>query len=351
MGLERARKAIEQAIRTFLGSTLSAAWSLAPGSLDGGECAEFCVEHENCQRAYETIIALERRIERVIRNTTGETKEVEVNHELRRTRVRICQMFREEVFEMPDKWKWATVAVTNQIRNFFQFPLINELGDVDEVIHPGCNEIFVCHEPKDIPESAWLGLEKRMEEAVYHTTGYHAHAVVMDKSNNRTWIQINVMKRETIFDRLERKGRERDRGGSGYYTPPRCGKVKNAAEAWRESAMACLAELDGTPEANAPHTFFTKRLNMDEPRWIIRDELADWTMEQSKKKTEEDKMANLMDIVKLVGKDEDIMLAVDGEEKEGTPEHLTPQMLAKHSCKQVQRIQSWEHSILLRVKE
>ena len=47
-------------------------------------------------------------------------------------------------------------------------------------------------------------------------------------------------------------------------------------------------EYDPIESTNA---FFAKGVKVDEPRLIIRDELADWTREQRQKKTEERKMA------------------------------------------------------------
>lgn len=124
---------------------------------------------------------------------------------------------------------------------------------------------------------------------------------------------------------------------NGYSIPPRCGKVRNAAEAWRESGMAYLAELGGTPEANAPHTFFTKRLNMDEPRLIIRDELADWTREQCQKKTEERKMFEVNEIVAITEETKAIKLVVHKEETEKELA-MTAQVAAQYQRATVQKV-------------
>jgi hypothetical protein len=114
-----------------------------------------------------------------------------------------------------------------------------------------------------------------------------------------------------------------------YSIPPRCGKARNVAEAWCESARRTIAELGATPEANAPHTFFTKRLSMDEPRLIIRDELADWTREQRQKKTEEREMFAVNKIVAITEETKAIKLVVHkGEtQKEMT---MTAQATAQH---------------------
>lgn len=135
---------------------------------------------------------------------------------------------------------------------------------------------------------------------------------------------------------------------SGYSIPPRCGKVRNAAEAWRESAMARLAELNGTTEASAPNTFFAKGINMDEPRLIIRDELADWTKEQRQKKTEGRIMFEVNEIVAITEENKVIRLVVHKEESEKVL-HMTAQVAAKYQHAEVRKVDVVDGALVLHV--
>lgn len=236
MGLERVKRDIEDVVRVFLGSALSATWRIARGRLDGGENVSFWVPHERCIRSHEAIRALEDAIARITSRVNGEKWDVSVNHDPAHTRVTIR---RSELAKALD----------------FQ---------------------------------------------------------------------------------------------SGYSTPPRCGKVRNAAEAWRESAMVRLAELGATPEANAPHTFFTKRLNMDEPRFIIRDELGDWTKEQRQKKTEERKMFEVNEIVAITEETKAIKLVVHKEETEKEL-NMTAQVAAQYQRAPVQKVDVADGVLVLHV--
>ena len=272
MGLEQARRAIEHSVRVFLGSTLSAAWSLAPGILTFAENVEICVEHENCHRPYEAISALERAIERTIRNTTGETKAVKVNHGLQRTRVRICRMFREEVFDRLEREE-KRCDVKRQIET----AALRAIRNVESMTW-GAN-------PADPVHIKVL----KIKHGFAHWTNGETGALA-----------------ERIKDALRENTRLNIWG-------IRCGQTETEVHIFNQKPSS-------TPEANAPHTFFAKGLNIDEPRLIIRDELADWTREQTKKKTEERKMFEVNEIVAITEGSKAIQLV---EHKEETQKEMT----------------------------
>lgn len=121
--------------------------------------------------------------------------------------------------------------------------------------------------------------------------------------------------------------------------PPRSGKSALAMELekMRERKRMLRAELEPTPEANTPHTFFTKGLNMDEPRVIIRDELADWAREQQKKKTEERKMFAVNEIVAITEGTKAIQL-VDHKEETQKEMTMTAQVAAQYQNATVRKV-------------
>lgn len=133
-----------------------------------------------------------------------------------------------------------------------------------------------------------------------------------------------------------------------YSIPPRCGKARITAEACREAARARLAELSATPEANAPHTFFAKGLNVDEPRLIIRDELGDWTREQRQKKTEEREMFAVNKIVAITEETKAIKLVVHKEETEKELT-MTAQVMAQHQNDTVWKVDVADNVLVLHV--
>lgn len=114
-----------------------------------------------------------------------------------------------------------------------------------------------------------------------------------------------------------------------YSIPPRCGKARTTAEAWRESAMERLAELDG-------------------PRLIIHDELADWTREQRQKKTEEREMFAVNKIVAITEETKAIKLVVHKEETEKELT-MTAQVMAQHQNDTVWKVDVADNVLVLHV--
>lgn len=303
MGHEQARRAIEHEVRAHFGTMLSAMWHIT-SSLKAINTTIF-VPHMAGIRPIVELRELERKIERAVSPYCMERITVDV----------------------AQNWDGGGQVWINIGR---------ERGGMEEIIESAvrrfiedCTAVEWNPNPADPKRMATLTVRHELK---YWTDGEKRaffeklKAAMAHKPSMKIW-GASCGPVETVVHIINMEEK--------FSIHPRSGKTSNIDE----------------PLDDYDQLFPKWWPNPDEPRWIIRDELTDWTMEQSKKKTEETKMANLMDIVKLVGKDEDIMLAVDGEEKEGTPEQLTPQMLAKHSCKQVHRIQDWEHSILLRVKE
>lgn len=304
MGLEQARRAIEDVVRAHFGHMLSTMWHIT-SSLKAINTTIF-VPHMAGIRPIVELRELERKIERAVSPYCMEriTADVAQNWD---GGGQVWINIGRERRDMEE-------AIESVVRRFIE----------------DCTAMEWNPNPIDPEHASTLTIQhefKRWKDEEAKAFNRKLIAVTEGDPQQAVWgVERGMV--ETKVHTIKPKE---------YSTPPRSGKVKNAAEAWRESAMAHLAELDGTPEANAPHTFLTKRLNMDEPRLIIRDELTDWAREQQKKKTEERKMFAVNEIVAITEGTKAIQL-VDHKEETQKEIAMTAQVAAQYQNATVRKV-------------
>lgn len=244
MGLEQARRAIEHEVRAHFGPMLSAMWHIT-SSLKAINTT-ISVPHMAGIRPIAELRELERKIERAVSPYCMERITVDV----------------------AQNWDGGGQVWINIGR---------ERGGMEETIESvvkrfidGCTAMEWSRNPIAPERMATLTIQhglrwwKDLEKKAFH--GKLRAATAGDPQRMIWGLECGAVETKVHIIKPEE-----------YSIPPRSGKVRNTAEAWRESAMACLAKLDATPEANAPHTFFTKRLSMDEHhskkgRWVSLEE-------------------------------------------------------------------------------